>query len=1062
MFFQLSRENKIPINRTIVAAVIKILLLTATGVYLLLTLPFNSPLQIILLTAISFTGGLMFWRPLSTGHKQAQEYGSAIRQQQTELKNLINYTSEAIITTDEKGNINYMNAAAEHITGYSFSEVKNTPIDIVYTAYNNNSNIPVQNIVSRVLKTGNAVYNESNIFIYSKNKQKLFVTNTCISANNGMQKSAGAVLLFKDNTPLHALETQLKNKENENRSLIQQLPVALYTCNEKGHIQYYNKAAVKLWGKEPVPGREKWCGSSKMFYADGKVLEPENSPMALVVKQKKILDTQEIIIEKPSGQQRRVAACSNLLYNAEGQITGGVNLLLDITEQKNQQVIATLNEDKYRTLVDQASEAIFITDEEGNLLEANERAAVMTGYTKDELTTMNIVKLFLKSEFEINNKAFKKIISGQRVVKEFTAVHKNKTPFTVIISSQKMSDGRLMAIVKDVSEFKQIEKSLEESEQLSHSILTTVSSHIAVVNQEGEVITANKAWNDFRENHPCTLLERKAVGENLLAAIKQNAEAGDGTSQKVLDGFNKVISARIHKFELEYNCTTAEKQYWFFIRITPFAGTPHKVVISHVDITERKNAEKETLNYQFALDQSSIVGVANNKGIITYVNDNFCRVSGYLRSEIIGKNYALLNTTHHSIDFFASLWKTVSEGKVWSGEIKNITKNGTPIWLQTTLVPFLSSDGKPIQFISISSDISLRKAAEEEVRTAMERYTILSEATSDTIWDWDIENDKIIYNEGITKMLGYQRAEINDINTWWRENIHKDDLNQVNEAIQQAFKTKNQNLQLEYRFKCDDGTYKYILDRGFIIYHKEKPLRIIGAMQDVTYKKEEEKRISKATVDAQEAERQYLGMELHDNINQLLTGTMLILGAASHAPMQKDDIVKIVEESKGYLEKAVKEIRNLSHRLAPSAFANSIQYEYTLLINEVSKTSGFDVMHHFSGINEKKLSTEIKICLYRILQEQLSNISKHAAATNIQVSLIQKTNKIILKIIDDGVGFNPKKYNSGIGLNNIKKRTGYFNGRFTLSTAPGKGCSIEVEIPVITTAASKVKTQPAA
>jgi PAS domain S-box-containing protein len=1062
MFFQLSPENKTTINRNVINTLVALLITICAALYLASLFPFRSAAQITLFIAMSAAMAVYFGRSLFTGLKNRQLHTISVQQQQMELMNAVNYTSEGIITTDKKGYINFMNAAAEQITGYSFAEVKNTPVDLIYAACNTNSNLPGQSVITLVLKTSKAVYNETDIFIYNKQQQKIFITHSCMPAYNEDGHISGTILLFRDNTPLHTLEARLKNKESENRNLIQQLPVAVYTCNEKGHIQYYNKAAAKLWGKEPLPGREKWSAASKMYYADGKVLEPENSPMALAMKKKKILETQEIIIEKPSGQQHRVAACSNLLYNAEGQITGGISLLLDITEEKNQQVKATLSEDKYRTLVDQASEAIFITDGEGNLLEANERAAVMTGYTKDELVTMNIVKLFLKSEFEINNKEFRKIISGERVVKEFTAVHKNKTPFTILISSQKMSDGRLMAIVKDVSELKQIEKSLEESEKLSNSILTTVSSHIAVVNEEGVVVTANKAWNDFKEKFGHTILERNRVGENLLTGIRQSAMADDAIAKKMLTGFNQVITRQLSKFEMEYSCLAGEKQYWFILRITPFAGTPSKVVISHLDITERKKAEKEILNYQFALDQSSIVGVADSKGIITYVNDNFCLVSGYKRNEIIGKNYALLNTSYHSIEFFADLWKTVSSGKVWSGEIKNVTKQGALIWFQTTIVPFLDAEGKPIQFISISSDISLRKAAEEEVRTAMERYTILSEATSDTIWDWDIENDKIVYNEGITKMLGYNRAEVNNISNWWKKNIHKDDLYQVMKEIDYAFENKNQNLQLEYRFKCEDGSYKYIFDRGFILYNDEKPQRIIGAMQDVTYTKEEEQRLSKATVDAQEAERQYLGMELHDNINQLLTGTMLILGAASHAPMQKEDIVKIVEESKTYLEKAVKEIRNLSHRLAPSAFTNSLEYECGLLINEASKAGGFNAMHHFSGINEKKLSTEVKICLYRILQEQLANISKHASATNAQISVTQKTGKIILKIADDGVGFDAKIHNSGIGLNNIKKRTGYFNGRFTLETEPGKGCTIEVEIPIVNLSSAKLKSQPAA
>lgn len=278
--------------------------------------------------------------------------------------------------------------------------------------------------------------------------------------------------------------------------------------------------------------------------------------------------------------------------------------------------------------------------------------------------------------------------------------------------------------------------------------------------------------------------------------------------------------------------------------------------------------------------------------------------------------------------------------------------------------------------------------------------------------------------------------------------MHKDDIGLITAQIEEAFARQKQTIQLEYRFKCKNGNYKFIYDRAFILYnHKGKPYRVIGAMQDVTYIKEEEQRISKAVVDAQESERQYLGMELHDNINQLLTGTLLMLGAASYASMKKEDIVKIVCDSKKHLTTAVEEIRNLSHRLAPAAFTTSLQQECRLLIDEMNRNGGFESVCQFTGINEKELPSEVKICLYRILQEQLSNICKHSKAKQVQISLLQNSDNVILTVTDDGVGFNPQTKSGGIGLGNIKKRTGYFSGSFTLTAAPGKGCSIKVVLP---------------
>ncbi len=136
--------------------------------------------------------------------------------------------------------------------------------------------------------------------------------------------------------------------------------------------------------------------------------------------------------------------------------------------------------------------------------------------------------------------------------------------------------------------------------------------------------------------------------------------------------------------------------------------------------------------------------------------------------------------------------------------------------------------------------------AGEKVRQAKERYDLVMKATSDTIWDLDIIKDRITYNKGIHKVFGYplENLFVENVQNWWRRNIHPEDLQKVTETLNNVFEEKQSNIQLEYRFRCDDGTYKYVLDRGFIMVDNDhNPIRIIGAMQDITRKKEEENRL---------------------------------------------------------------------------------------------------------------------------------------------------------------------------------------------------------------------------
>lgn len=491
-------------------------------------------------------------------------------------------------------------------------------------------------------------------------------------------------------------------------------------------------------------------------------------------------------------------------------------------------------------------------------------------------------------------------------------------------------------------------------------------------------------------------------------------------------------------------------------------GTQH-------DITDQRMAEKkleESELFYRNLIAESLDGIllTDESGVISFVSPSVTNILGYQPEQLKGKmmfDYVFPPDRQEALTAFIN--EVIMQPAVKFISIRLLKNDGSETWCMVRGHNMLKNPyvGKMIIYFT---DDSKRKQMEDRLRESEERFRNMIHNLNMGIILLDEQGKALIHNQAASEMLGLSGEQLKGstpIDTRWNV-IHEDGSAfspsgyPVQVAIQNRTPVKDVVMGI-FRPAANDRVW-LLVNADPIFDESGSLINVVCSMADITEQRklsrqlaeqqvQQQKIITQATIDGQEKERLEIGKELHDNINQHLNTTRLYLEVAGEkATGQVKEMISLAHKN---LAMIVNEIRRLSQSLVPPTLGDiGLVESIQDLCDSLRRTHSFNVGFQHRQFTGEGLPENMKLMIFRIIQEQVSNIINHARARTIRIRLQSDAETVVFSVEDDGQGFDPQRYKKGMGLRNIVNRAGLFGGTVDIKAGPDKGCTVTVTIPL--------------
>ncbi len=805
---------------------------------------------------------------------------------------------------------------------------------------------------------------------------------------------------------------------------------------------------------------------------------------------------QEIWYTTAAGIPVYLLCMVSVLRDPNNEITGYISVNRDITEKIKAAEAVRRNELKFKSILQNLMDVVYVLDRGAKIKYVTPSVTTVLGYTEDELAGRYAFDFMHPEDLQRCQKLFGELLVNPNSTIVTDVRLKNKQQAWTWMEAKginKFSDSVIDGVIismHDISERKQSEQQLQAYSGHITNILNSITDGFIALDQHFSILW----WNPIAEQLT-GIKDVEVLGKNLWKAFP---------GLKKIKHINRYLKAIAAKKAFSFELYVGKLKVYFDISAYP---SQQGLFIYFKDITHRKkqqmllSLEKEVLELHINPDTSL-------KSTVDYFISGLEKFNHGLYCSVL-----LLDEDGKSVQHLSSpSLPTAYTNKINGLEIgPEAGSCGTAIFLRKTVIvsdikndplwrnykqlaskyklaacwsfPIVTSSNKVLgsfagyyrEKISPSEEqmelfsrvatlmgvIIENKQAEQKISISNERYLLATKATNDAIWDYDIKNKRLYFGESFYTIFGYTSGHHPGKHGFWESKIHPDDKDKTTKIYTSAIKNKERGVvYAEYRFRKADNSYVLVADRAFIVWDNDgNAVRFVGSMQDITDRKRlegqlltqeinKQKTIAQAVVDAQEKERAEIGKELHDNVNQILSTAKLYLELAKTDTRQKDALIKRSADS---IFTAINEIRHISKALVPPSVKDlGLIDSINDLVESLHMTTELQVQFTHSGDFDRIINDKQKLMLFRIIQEQVSNVLKHAAATRINIDLKLREKLINLSIVDNGKGFELEKvkFKKGVGLSNIESRAHLFNGEVIITTAPGKGCKLFIQVPI--------------